>query len=102
MGRRIIYNLCVLLASCILSLVLLEVALRIHNPVMQTLKGGRVVPPVDSDEIRRKTDIPGVASEIHINQNVLGFRGADPPADLPDRFSIITVAGRTTRSATHP
>src|SRR6266436_2876951 len=93
-------NLGVLLASVILSLVLLEGALRIYNPIIQTVKGERVVLRVNYDEMRRNTRISGVAPEIHIHQNSLGFRGADAPADLPDRLSIITVGGSTTRSAT--
>src|SRR5713226_736590 len=99
MGRKVALNLCALLLGVILSLGLLEVALGIHNPVMQTVKGGKVVPPVNSDEIHRNSGIAGVAPEIHIHQNSLGFRGADPPADFADLLSIITVGGSTTRSA---
>ena len=93
-------NLCALLVGFILSLVLLEVALRIYNPIVQTVKGDRVVLRVNYDETRRNTYIPGVAPKIYIHQNSLGFRGADPPADLPNRLSIITIGGSTTRSAT--
>ena len=99
MGRKVALNLCALLLGIILSLGLLEIALSIHNPVMQTVKGGKVVPPAYSDEIHRNSGIAGVAPEIHIHQNSLGFRGADPPADFADRLSLITVGGSTTRSA---
>jgi hypothetical protein len=84
----------------LVSFALLEVALRIHNPIVQTVKGDKVVLRVNYDEIRRNDHIPGVAREIHIHQNSLGFRGADPPADFAERLSIITVGGSTTRSAT--
>lgn len=108
MCRRILLNLCALLIGVTLSLVFLEVALRIYNPVIETVKGERVVLRRNYDEIRQnnripgiqKTHIPGVAPESHIHQNSLGFRGADPPADFANWLSIITVGGSTTRSVT--
>jgi hypothetical protein len=83
-----------------LCFLLLELALRIYNPIVKTANGEGVVLRVDYDEFERNTRIPGVASEIHIHQNSLGFRGADPPTNLADRLSIITVGGSITRSAT--
>jgi hypothetical protein len=67
----------------------------------------KVVLPVYYSEIRHNTripgvpgtQIPGVASESHIHQDSLGFRGADPPPDFADRLTIISVGGSTTRSA---
>src|SRR5260370_2943610 len=98
MGRKIALDLCPQLVGVILSLVLLEVALRIYNPVVQTLKGDRGVITANYDEVRKNTGIPGLAPESHIHQNSIGFRGADPPADFADRVSLITVGGSTTRS----
>jgi hypothetical protein len=101
MIRRVLLNVSTLLVSIILSLVLLEVVLRFYNPIIQTVKGDRVVLRVNYDVSQQnKTHIPGIAPEIHIHQNSVGFRGADPPADLEDRLSIITVGGSTTHSAT--
>jgi hypothetical protein len=108
MVRRIALNSCALLIGITLSLVFLEVALRIYNPVVETVKGERIVLRPNYDEVRQNnripgmqnTHIPGVAPESHIHQNSLGFRGADPPADFADWLSIITVGGSTTRSAT--
>lgn len=98
MRRRIAGNLCALLAGVVLSLVFLEVALRIYNPIVYTVKGDSVVPPVNYDQTQQNAGIQGVAAQAHIHQNSLGFRGADPPADVADRLSIITVGGSTTRS----
>jgi hypothetical protein len=100
MVRRIALNLCALLVGAVFSLAFLEVALRIYNPVTETIKGERVVLRVNYDETRQNTRVPGVAPESHIHQNSVGFRGADPPADFADRLSIITVGGSTTRSVT--
>src|SRR5207245_10234292 len=99
MGRRIVVNLFALLIGIVLSLVFLEVALRIYNPVVETVKGERVVLRTNYNEIRQNTHVPGLAPESHIHQNSVGFRGADPPADFADRLTIITVGGSTTRSA---
>src|SRR5260221_13945310 len=98
--RKIVLNLCTLFLSVTLSIILLEIALRIYNPIVQTVKGDRVVLSTNYDEIRKNFQIPGVAPESHIHQNAAGFRGADPPADLADLLSIVTVGGSTTRSAT--
>ena len=108
MGRRILLGFCALFFGVILSLIFLEVALRIYNPFIQTVKGERVVLRTNYDEIRQNTRVPGlkntqitgVAPESHIHQNSIGFRGADPPDDFRDRLSIISVGGSTTRSAT--
>ena len=107
MGQRIASNLCATLIGIIFSLIFLEVALRIYNPVIETVKAERVVLRPNYDEIRQNnriptmqsTRIPGVSAVSHIHQNSLGFRGADPPTDFADRLSIITVGGSTTRSA---
>lgn len=97
---KLLLNLCALVFGVIASLATLEVALRIYNPIVQTVKGDKIVLRVNYDEVRRNSRIPGVARNIHIHQNAIGFRGANPPSDFADQLSIITVGGSTTRSAT--
>jgi lysophospholipase L1-like esterase len=107
MVRKIALNFTALFVGVIVSLIFLEIALRIYNPIVETIKGGRVVLQVNFEQIRRNTripgvqstQIPGVAPEVHIHQNSLGFRGADPPADFASRLTMVTVGGSTTRSA---
>jgi hypothetical protein len=102
MLKKIAFKLCALLvgtlSGIVLSLVLLEIALRIHNPIIQTVKGDKVVLRANYDDIRQY-HIPGLASEVRIHQNSLGFRGPDPPADFADRLSMITIGGSTTHQA---
>src|SRR6266567_7258483 len=108
MSRKIALNLTAILVGLVVSLVFLEVALRIYNPIVQTIKGNKVVLHKNYDETRKNTyipfrkdtQIPGVVPESHIHQNSLGFRGADPPTDFTDWLTIIAVGGSTTRSAT--
>jgi hypothetical protein len=88
-----------ILIGVILSVVFLEVALRIYNPVIETVKGESVVLRPNYDEIRQNNRIPGVSPVSHIHQNSLGFRGADAPTDFANWLSIMTVGGSTTRSA---
>jgi len=98
MFYRGILNLCALLLGILLALGMLEVALRIHNPVFQTVKAGKVVLRANYDETR-KNHKPGIAPQIHIHNNAIGFRGDGPPPNLKDWLSLITVGGSTTRSA---
>ena len=85
-----------LLASCLLSLLLAEVVLRIHNPFPGRVRGdqivlGRNVRFVYSGPVNPKLD-----SEIVYSTNSLGLRGPEPPLDLDGYTSIITVGGSTT------
>ena len=98
MFYRGILNLCALLLGILLASGMLEVALRIYNPVFQTVKSGKVVLRANYDETR-KNDKPGVAPQVHIHNNAIGFRGEDPPPDSEDRLSVVTVGGSTTRGA---
>jgi lysophospholipase L1-like esterase len=106
MAPKIISNLSALLAGVVVSLVFLEIALWIYNPIVRTVEGGRVVLHPNYDEVRHNTriigtqshQIPGVEADSHIHQNSLGFRGANPSADFASWLTIITVGGSTTRS----
>jgi lysophospholipase L1-like esterase len=98
MFRGAVLKLCSLLFGTLLALGMLEVALRIYNPVFQTVKSGQVVLRANYDE-SRQNDKPGIASEIHIHNNAIGFRGEDPPTNLQAWLSVITVGGSTTRCA---
>ena len=100
MSRKTALHLSALLLGLVLSLGFLEVALRIYNPIFEAVRGDTITLRPNYDEVRHNTDTPGVAPVSHIHQNALGFRGADPPSDLTDRLSIITVGGSTTRDAT--
>src|SRR4051812_7134759 len=97
--RKIALNLSALAIGGLLSFAVLETGLRIYNPVVHTVHGDEVVPPANTDEVRNNRGIAGIAPVVHIHQNSVGFRGADPPPDLADRLSIITIGGSTTHSS---
>jgi len=94
-------NFCAVFLGIMAGIVLLEICLRIYNPVNQTVKGDRIVLRVNYDEVLDNEDIPGLAHQSRKHINSIGFRGPDPPEDLSKRLSVITIGGSTTRSAAH-
>ncbi len=82
-----------------IGLLLLEVALRIYNPIPWRLRGNEIVLPVrhvyhfaNGDRVRKIDRVT-----IH-SKNSLGFRGPDPPRDFDQRLTILTIGGSTTES----
>jgi lysophospholipase L1-like esterase len=77
-------------------LVLLEVGLRIYNPLPFRVRGERIVLPVHrkySFSHERTTKLDPITSHT---KNALGFRGPDPPRDFSRRFTLVTIGGSTT------
>jgi len=75
---------------------LLEVGLRLYQPLPFRVHGSRIVLPVHHS-YRFETDAPGKLDHVaRHTKNSLGFRGPDPPADLSSRPSIVTIGGSTT------
>jgi lysophospholipase L1-like esterase len=95
--KNILKNLGVLLGGCLVALLLLEVLLRIHNPLEIRFKPNRIVLPVNKhyiiNNVGKFTKLPPVT--IH-TKNCLGFRGAPPPRNFSDYLTIVTVGGSTT------
>ncbi|MGQ0734114.1 MAG: SGNH/GDSL hydrolase family protein [Acidobacteriota bacterium] len=87
-----------LLVQLVAVLVLLEVALRVYNPVVVRVRGNEIVLPVK--QVYRFDNGPTTKIDrftVH-TKNVLGFRGPDPPADFADRMTLVTIGGSTTES----
>lgn len=80
----------------ILALSLVEVTLRFYNPLGFRLKGDKIVLPVNKKEIIHHEKGSKLDRLVVVHRNSLGFRGPDPPADLPQWLSLITVGGSTT------
>lgn len=78
---------------------LLEIALRIYNPIGWRVRGNEIVLPVkhvytfDNGASVRKID----RVTTH-TKNSLGFRGPDPPREFDARLTVVTVGGSTTES----
>lgn len=100
--RAFATNLVALLIGLIAAALLLEAALRIHNPFLTRVRGGRIVLTANAHS-RYRNDaggtLPGLDSDIAISSNALGFRGPDPPPHFAERLTIVTIGGSTTRCA---
>ena len=89
----------ILAVQALIAFVLLEVGLRIYDPVGSRLRGGNIVLPVnhvyrfDNGDGVRKLD----RHTLH-TKNSLGFRGPEPPRDFAERLTILTIGGSTTES----
>lgn len=91
-------NILLVLAGLILSLILLEVGLRLFPPFEMRFKPDRIVLPVNKRYIfdntaKFPTKLPWTT--IH-TKNTLGFRGAPPPANFADYLTLVTIGGSTT------
>lgn len=88
-------NLLVIFLSLVLALGIVEVALRIYNPLGFRIKGNKILLPINKDETIHYHS-PKLAKIVKIHRNSLGFKGEEPPADFPARLTILTIGGSTT------
>jgi lysophospholipase L1-like esterase len=79
-----------------LALLVLEVALRLHNPFPFRVHGNRIILPVHQVYTFDNRGATKLDPITHHTKNSLGFRGPDPPRDLARRLTILTVGGSTT------
>ena len=90
-------NIGVLLGGCLVALAVLEVLLRVYNPLEIRFRPDRIVLPVNKryviDNAGKFTKLP--PATIH-TKNRLGFRGQAPPRDFRDYLTILTIGGSTT------
>ena len=74
----------------------LELVLRIYNPLSPRLKGDEIVLPINQTLHITNLHVAGLDSNIVHTKNSIGFRGQNPPKDLGNSLSILTVGGSTT------
>ncbi len=77
-------------------LALLEIALRIYNPLPFRVQGSRLVLPVHERYVFHHDHAKKLDPITYHTKNALGFRGPDPPRDLGRRTSVVTIGGSTT------
>ena len=87
------------IVQTVIGITLLELGLRVYDPLGSRLRGSEIVLPVnhvyrfDNGEHARKLD----RYTVH-RKNSLGFRGPEPPRDFAERLTIVTIGGSTTES----
>jgi lysophospholipase L1-like esterase len=90
-------NIASILLGCLVALVLLEVLLRVYNPLEIRFRPDRIVLPANKhyivNNVGKFTKLP--PTTVH-TKNALGFRGPMPPADFKDYLTIVTIGGSTT------
>jgi lysophospholipase L1-like esterase len=89
-------NLLLVFLSLALALGLVEIALRIHNPLGFSIKGYKIILPSNKNEIIHHSSSSKLDKTVHLHRNSLGFRGDEPPLDLDRYLSIVAVGGSTT------
>lgn len=80
------------------TVLLLEVALQIHNPITIRLRGDRIMLPVNARYTVTNAPETGLDPVVVQRRNALGFRGPDVPPDFASRLSIVTIGGSTTEN----
>ena len=95
--NNLLKTLGVFLAGCLVALAVLEVLLRVYNPLEIRFRPDRIVLPVNKrysfNNADKFTKLPPTTKHT---KNSLGFRGAPPPRDFQDYLTIITIGGSTT------
>ena len=89
-------NLLLLLGGCAAALLLLEVFLRLYNPLGVRIRGDRIVLPRNFRETMTNTANAKLAPTIVFSKNSLGFRGEEPPRDFDRHLTVLAVGGSTT------
>ncbi|GAB3695787.1 hypothetical protein GCM10027592_18020 [Spirosoma flavus] len=76
--------------------VLLEICLRIYNPLNPRIKNDKIILPVSKTYELTMEGLPSVERNAIHTKNSLGFRGEEPPKNWSDHLTVLTVGGSTT------
>src|ERR1700722_3077422 len=90
--RRVVYGIYLLLVT----LIMMELVLRIYNPFHFRLKGDRILLPVNQQETIINRINPKLDPVIINTRNSLGFRGPEAPKDWSHELTVVTIGGSTT------
>jgi lysophospholipase L1-like esterase len=86
----------ILAIQAVVAVALLEIALRIYNPLPFRIRGERIVLPIHQKyhfSHEQTTKLEPITTHT---KNSLGFRGPDPPRDFSRRLTLVTIGGSTT------
>jgi hypothetical protein len=86
----------VVAVQALIVLILLEVALRVFQPIPFRVKGEKITLPVSEVTIYRHEQTHKLDPVTRNTKNSLGFRGPEPPRDFDTHLTILTIGGSTT------
>jgi lysophospholipase L1-like esterase len=89
-------NVKALFFGVLVSLLLVEIILRVFNPIPFRVKHGKIVLPANQKVVHKNPNSNKLEKEIHYSRNSLGMRGDEMPADPKHWLKIITIGGSTT------
>ncbi len=95
-ARKGFKNLLALGAGCLVAFFLLELGLRLFNPIPFRVKGQKIFLRANQSEVYHNSVTEKLDSVIVHTKNRLGFRGNNPPDSLHRFLSLIAVGGSTT------
>ncbi|GMR22772.1 MAG: hypothetical protein BMS9Abin37_1145 [Acidobacteriota bacterium] len=90
------FKLLALAGSTVVALLLLEVFLRVYNPLGQRIYGDQIVLPKNMQRTIRNDGNPKLDELIQFSTNSIGFRGAEPPRDFDNALTVVAIGGSTT------
>jgi len=91
-------NLIAVFIGVLLSVIILEVGLRILNPLDLRVRGNSITLPANKVYELKNINVPGLQTEVIHTKNSRGFRGPEPDQISPGAVQIIAVGGSTTES----
>jgi lysophospholipase L1-like esterase len=83
--------------GAIVAVLLLELLLQVYNPLQARIKGNRIVLTTNKTYHIKNDIIKTLPTEITVTRNALGFRGPNPPADIGNQLSLVSIGGSTTQ-----
>src|SRR5918994_778214 len=82
----------------IVALLLLELLLQLYNPLQTRIKGNRIVLTTNKTYHIKNDIIKTLPAEVTVTRNSLGFRGPNPPSDIANHLSLVSIGGSTTQN----
>lgn len=82
--------------SITVAFVVLEICLRLYNPLPMRLRGDRIILPFNQSYTFHTSGTTKLDPVIHHTKNSLGFRGPEPPRDWDRQLTVLTIGGSTT------
>lgn len=92
-------NLLAVAFGIVVSLVIVEIVLRVFHPIPFRVQHGKFILPANQKIVRKNKDAPKLEPVIYYSRNSMGLRGEEMPPSPRDWIKIIAIGGSTTECA---